>query len=73
MKSIVSETNNSNVHEHPVATEILPFDNFYPAETEHQDYYPRNKWDFYIKNVSKPKVMKMRKALPELIKSEYKE
>lgn len=25
----------------PIATEILPFKNFYPAEEEHQDYYKK--------------------------------
>jgi peptide-methionine (S)-S-oxide reductase len=55
----------------PVATELLPFEVFYPAETEHQDYYKRNSWDPYIRNVSRPKVLKLRKSVPELIKSEY--
>lgn len=54
-----------------IATEIIPFKVIYPAETEHQDYYPKNTWDSYIMNVSKPKVLKLRKEMPEFIKPEY--
>lgn len=54
-----------------ITTEVLPFKVIYPAETEHQDYYKHNSWDGYIRNVSKPKVMKLRKEMPALIKSEY--
>ncbi|ALL04945.1 protein-methionine-S-oxide reductase [Pedobacter sp. PACM 27299] len=54
-----------------IATEILPFKVIYPAETEHQDYYPQNLWDPYIKKVSMPKVMKMRAKMPEFIKPQY--
>lgn len=55
----------------PVATEVVAFKAFYPAETHHQDYYKRNTWDPYIRNVSRPKVMKIRKMMPEWIKPEY--
>ena len=73
IRKLISAVNNSEAYQHPVATEIVSFEKFYPAEAEHQDYYRRNEWDFYIKNISKPKVMKMRKAVPELLKSEYKD
>lgn len=54
-----------------IATEILPFQVIYPAETEHQDYYPQNLWDPYIRKVSMPKVMKLRDKMPEFIKAAY--
>ncbi|RZL17324.1 MAG: peptide-methionine (S)-S-oxide reductase [Pedobacter sp.] len=57
----------------PIATELAPFEVFYPGETHHQDYFKRNSWDPYIRNVSRPKVLKLRKSMPELIKSEYKD
>ena len=56
-----------------IATELVPFEVFYPAETHHQDYYKRSSWEPYIRNVSRPKVLKLRKSMPELIKSEYKD
>ncbi len=52
-------------------TSLEPFKLFYPAESSHQDYYERNLWDPYIRNVSRPKVLHVRKELPQLIKSEY--
>lgn len=51
-------------------TELEPFQVFYPAESSHQDYYERNLWDPYIRSVSKPKVMHVRKQLPQLVKKE---
>jgi peptide-methionine (S)-S-oxide reductase len=57
----------------PVVTELTEFQVFYPAEMEHQDYYARNPWDFYIRKVSRPKVLKLQKSMPELIKTEYLE
>lgn len=69
----ISELDSLNGYVTPVATEVTAFKVFYPAETHHQDYYRRNSWDFYIRNVSRPKVMKLRKMMPELVKAEYKD
>jgi peptide-methionine (S)-S-oxide reductase len=52
-------------------TELEPFKVFYPAEIAHQDYYARNPWDPYIRSVSKPKVLHVRKELPQCIKPDY--
>ncbi len=62
-------------HHYPslIVTELTDFTVFYPAEAEHQDYYPKNLWSSYIRTVSKPKVLKLRKAFPTLIKSVYLE
>lgn len=68
---VMNQIDSAGIYTEPIATELTPFSAFYPAETEHQDYYRRNTLDPYIRNVSKPKVMKLRKAMPELIKSEY--
>jgi peptide-methionine (S)-S-oxide reductase len=57
----------------PVVTELAEFNVFYPAEMEHQDYYTRNPWDPYIRNVSRPKVLKLQESMTELIKTEYLE
>jgi len=53
------------------ATEIEPFKVFYPAESEHQDYYVSHQLDPYIRNVSRPKVLKLRQSVPGLIKEKY--
>ncbi|ATP57236.1 peptide-methionine (S)-S-oxide reductase [Pedobacter ginsengisoli] len=69
----ISRIDSINGYNRPVVTEVVPFKIIYPAETEHQDYYRRRSWDPYIRNVSRPKVLKLRKTMPYLIKSEYKD
>jgi len=54
-----------------IVTSLEPFEQFYPAESSHQDYYQKNRWDPYIRNVSRPKVEHVRTELPDLIKPEY--
>lgn len=71
IQNAIAKLDSLNGYRIPVATEVLPFAAFYAAEMEHQDYYQRKPWDFYIRNVSKPKVLKLRKTMPELIKAEY--
>ncbi|WP_288880599.1 peptide-methionine (S)-S-oxide reductase MsrA [Pedobacter panaciterrae] len=71
--NLISRIDSINGYNRPVVTEVIPFKVIYPAETEHQDYYRRRSWDPYIRNVSRPKVLKLRKTMPYLIKSEYKD
>ncbi|MDP9291428.1 MAG: peptide-methionine (S)-S-oxide reductase MsrA [Verrucomicrobiota bacterium] len=40
----------------PIATEIVPFEKFYPAEDYHQDYVKKNSNDPYVQNVSLPRI-----------------
>ena len=44
----------------PIVTEIKPLEAFYPAGTEHQDYFARNPWSGYCQAVIAPKVRKFR-------------
>ncbi len=71
LDSLISQLNEKNKYSPPVATELVLFSKFYPAESYQQDYYKKNTWEPYIDNVSKPKVLKLRKAVPDMIKSEY--
>ena len=68
---VMSEMEAAKYYPSSFVTELEPFQVFYPAESSHQDYYERNLWDPYIRSVSKPKVMHVRKELPQLIKNEY--
>lgn len=40
----------------PIATEIVPFVKFWPAEDYHQDFVKRNPNNPYVRNVSLPRV-----------------
>ncbi len=68
---VINKVSRSGHYPDQIVTELLPARGFYPAEAEHQDYYSRNPWSVYIRNVSKPKVLALRKALPERIKPEF--
>ncbi|WP_316749498.1 peptide-methionine (S)-S-oxide reductase MsrA [Pedobacter gandavensis] len=71
ISALIRKLENTDYKGQTIATEILPFEVIYPAETEHQDYYQRNQGQSYIRNVSRPKVMKLRAKMRENIKSEY--
>lgn len=68
---LVKKIDASRKYANPVATELLPFKTMYGAEMKHQDFYPNNLWDPYIRNVSRLKVLKLRAEMPGLIKSQY--
>ncbi|QNK63032.1 peptide-methionine (S)-S-oxide reductase MsrA [Pedobacter sp. PAMC26386] len=68
---VMTEMEAAKYYPSSFVTELEPFEAFYPAESSHQNYYERNLWDPYIRNVSKPKVLHVRKELPQLIKNEY--
>jgi peptide-methionine (S)-S-oxide reductase len=54
----------------PIVTEVAPLEQFWPAETSHDDYYARNPQNPYCAVVVAPKVAKARKAfLGKLIRA----
>lgn len=53
----------------PVATKLEPLEQFFPAETYHQDYAVRNPRQPYIAGVSMPKVDKVRQYFPDQLKA----
>ncbi|MDX1652701.1 MAG: peptide-methionine (S)-S-oxide reductase MsrA [Brumimicrobium sp.] len=58
----------SGAYDKPVVTAIEPLKNFYPAESEHDDYLARNPQNPYCQAVVRPKVDKFRKAFQEDLK-----
>ncbi len=63
------ETDASDLWEDPIVTEIEPLENFYRAENYHQDYYENNPNAGYCQVVIAPKLKKLRRDFPELIKN----
>ncbi len=51
-----------------VVTEVLPLDNYWPAEDYHQDFFARNPHQGYCMAVAAPKVAKFRKTFARLQK-----
>ncbi len=58
----------SGEYNKPIATEIVPFEKFYPAEDYHQDYEKLNPNQPYIVGVSIPRLKRFQKKFPELLK-----
>jgi len=57
----IKQLNTSKVWGAPLVTEITPFQNFYPAEEYHQEYFARNAENPYCSVVIAPKLDKFRK------------
>jgi len=57
-QQFVNTLNADNTFGVPVVTEVLPLDNYWPAEAYHQDYFARNPHQGYCAYVVGPKVAK---------------
>jgi peptide-methionine (S)-S-oxide reductase len=57
----------------PIVTQVVPFTGFYPAENYHQGYCKAHPNQPYIRQVSVPKIEKMRKALAGKLKEDLVE
>jgi len=68
----ITDTNNSGMYKDPVVTQIVPYEEFWVAEKYHQNYYELNPNQGYVAKVSRPKVLKVKKHFPTLIKEKYK-
>lgn len=68
----IADLNNSGTYSDPVVTEVSPYTEFWVAEEYHQNFYELNPNQGYVRSVSRPKVKKVLKAFPELIKKKYK-
>ena len=62
--------NNEHIWADPIVTEIVAFDEFYPAEDYHEDYYSKNPSKPYCSFVITPKVKKFEKTFQEYLYEE---
>jgi peptide-methionine (S)-S-oxide reductase len=60
----------SRVFDKPVATQVVKYDMFYDAETEHQDFLKKNPTHPYIVAHDLPKLTALKEKFPELYRSE---
>ena len=65
----IKELEAAKVWDDPIVTEVVPLEQFYPAEGYHQDYYARNQNQAYCRAVIAPKVSKLRSKYFEKLKS----
>ena len=59
----------SGKYDKPIVTQIRAFQNFYPAEEYHQEYYKKHPDDPYVQNIVAKKVEKAKKAKEALRES----
>jgi len=68
-REVMAEMAASGTYSRPLVTEVLPVDNYWPAEAYHQDFFERNPHQGYCMAVAAPKVAKFRKTFARLQKT----
>lgn len=53
----------------PIVTEVKPLEKFYPAESEHQNYFAKNPEQGYCQVIINPKLEKLRKKFQDRLKT----
>lgn len=67
-EAYIRTLNEARVFRSKIVTELAPFKAFYPAEGYHQDYAANNPGNPYIYYNAVPKVEKLKKACPRLVR-----
>jgi peptide-methionine (S)-S-oxide reductase len=68
-EAVIREFTAEKAFDAPIVTEVKPFDQFWPAEPEHLDYYRRNPLQPYCAFVISPKLTKVRKKFSTRLKA----
>lgn len=71
-ESYIRQLDAAGVFATPIVTEVVPLDAFYEAEDYHQDYAALNPTQPYIACVALPKMDKLRRYFPDLLKQKTK-
>lgn len=71
-EAVMNELGEENVFDDPIVTELAPYEAFWKAEAEHQDFYRNNPQWGYCRVVISPKVAKLRETYREKLKPEYR-
>ncbi len=61
----------SDAYGKPIATEIVPFKKFWPAEDYHQNFERLNPNNSYVRKVSIPRLNRFKAKFPELLKKQH--
>ena len=68
-REVIAEMTASGVYGRAIVTEVVPVNNYWPAEDYHQDFFARNPHQGYCMAVAAPKVAKFRKTFARMQKS----
>ena len=67
-EDFILKLNKSNFYDAPIVTEITPFEVFYNAEENHQNYYNQNSEQRYCDFTITPKLEKIKKIFSDKLK-----
>ena len=67
-EAYIQQLDQAKVFRSPIVTQVVELKTFYPAEEHHQNFCKRNPFNPYVVNVAMPKVEKVKKKVPELVK-----
>jgi peptide-methionine (S)-S-oxide reductase len=65
-KAYIAELDGASVFREPIVTKVSSLQGFYPAEDYHQNYATKHPYDPYIVINDAPKVVALKKTLPDL-------
>lgn len=65
-KAYIDQLDTAGAFSAPIATIVTSLEGFYPAEDYHQDYATKHPYDAYIMINDAPKVVALKKTLPDL-------
>jgi peptide-methionine (S)-S-oxide reductase len=64
-EEVIAELSSAKVWSEPIVTEVRPAPEFYPAESQHQDFYRRNAGQPYCQVVITPKLARLRREFAD--------
>lgn len=68
-EALIKELDQMRLWDAPIVTQVVPLENYYPAEAYHQEYFANNPGQGYCQMVVAPKVSKFRKKFLEKLKA----
>jgi len=72
-EQFIKQLTAAKLFENPIVTEVTEFEDFYPAEDYHNDYFNQNKQQGYCKFVIQPKIDKLNTYFRKEIKKDFLE
>ena len=67
-QAYIDQLNKAGVFSRPIVTQVVPFEQFYPAEEYHQNYLARHPYQPYIIFNDMPKLRRLEQQFPALYK-----
>jgi len=67
-EEVIKEVTDEGIYDAPIVTEITPFEEFWPAEDYHQEFFANNPNQPYCTSIVAPKVAKFRKKFADRLK-----